>query len=70
MSLILGSENKKGILENIATFIHNLMKPSANRQEQLLVDICTKLDKFNENKLQGNVSPAMFNLMETMMEQN
>ena len=51
MSFIMGSEDKKGALENIADFIHNLMKPSANRQEKLLSDIVTRLEALNEKKM-------------------
>jgi hypothetical protein len=50
MSFIMGSEEKKGVLENVADFIHNLMKPSSNRQEKLLTDICNKLEGLNEKK--------------------
>lgn len=51
MSFIMGSEDKKGALENIADFIHNLMKPSANRQDKLLSDIFTRLEALNEKKM-------------------
>ena len=51
MSFIMGSEDKKGALENIADFIHNLMKPSANRQEKLLSDIVTRLEALNDKKM-------------------
>ena len=56
MSFIMGSEEKKGVLENIADFIHNLMKPSSNRQEKLLSEIVNKLDNLNEKKSTGNDS--------------
>jgi hypothetical protein len=51
MSFIMGSEDKKGALENIADFIHNLMKPSSNRQEKLLSDIVTRLEALNDKKM-------------------
>lgn len=55
MSFIMGSEDKKGALENIADFIHNLMKPSANRQEKLLSDIVARLEALNEKKMNDTV---------------
>jgi chitin synthase len=54
MSFIMGSEDKKGVLENIADFIHNLMKPSSNRQEKLLADIVSKLENLAEKKSEPN----------------
>jgi chitin synthase len=56
MSFIMGSEDKKGVLENIADFIHNLMKPSSNRQEKLLSEIVNKLDNLHEKKSSNNDS--------------
>ena len=50
MSFVMGSEDKPGVLENIADFIHNLMKPSSNRQEKLLADIVSKLESLNDKK--------------------
>ena len=57
MSFIMGSEEKKGVLENMADFIHNLMKPTATRQEKLLTDICAKLENLNEKKTSVGDSP-------------
>jgi len=81
LSFIMGTEGKKGALENIATFITSIMKPSASRHEQLLVDICNKLDYLNENKkppLSANETPRNLNndttsnnlSMQTLLDQN
>jgi chitin synthase len=52
LSLLLGSGEQKGALENAVEFMHNLMKPSNNKQEKLLTEICNKLESLNENKRQ------------------
>lgn len=53
MSVIMGSEGNKGIMENAADFIQNLIKVPAtanSRQEKLLEDIVSRLDNLNETK--------------------
>jgi chitin synthase len=44
MAFIFGDDSRKGMLNSTAVFFQQLIKPSANRQERLLVDICAKLD--------------------------
>lgn len=61
LAYIIGGDGKKGALENIAQFLGSVLKPTANRQEQLLLEICNKLENLNENKnktpLSANETP-------------
>jgi chitin synthase len=58
LSLLLGSGEQKGVLESATEFMNNLMKPSNNKQEKLLTEICHKLEALNDNKRQiGDESP-------------
>lgn len=53
MSIFMGSEDQKGMIENAAEFIQNLIKVPANattRQEKLLEDIVSRLETLNESK--------------------
>jgi chitin synthase len=56
LSLILGSGEQKGALENAVEFLHSLMKPSNSKQEKLLAEICSKLENLNENKRQAGAA--------------
>ena len=71
-----GTEDNKTVLETISGFINSFIKPSNTRQEQLLLDICTKLENLNENKNRTvdktfPVNNKTVNINElTVMEQN
>jgi len=47
---LLGTEGNKGILETLSGFITSLSSSSTSRQEQLLHDICSKLENLNDKK--------------------
>jgi chitin synthase len=65
LAYILGADGQKGAIENIGLFFTSLMKPSATRQEQLLIEICNKLDNLNDNNkkppLSANETPRNLN---------
>jgi chitin synthase len=50
MAKLLGTEDNKGVFESISLFITGLTKSSTSRQEQLLLDICNRLENLNEKK--------------------
>lgn len=50
MAKLLGTEGDKGVFESIGSFITSLTSSKNNRQEQLLIDICNKLENLNAEK--------------------
>ncbi len=74
MSMVLGNNQKKGIIENAAKFINGLVtKTNENKHEKLLTEISNKLDNINEktdkktpmltsanNTILGNETPTSF----------
>lgn len=50
MAKLLGTEGDKGVFESIGSFITGLTSSKSNRQEQLLIDICAKLENLNADK--------------------
>jgi chitin synthase len=45
----MGNGRKKGLLQNVSEFFQHLVKPSSNRQEQLLVEICHRLESLRDS---------------------
>ncbi len=51
MAKLLGTDGDKGVFESISSFIQGITKSSSCRQEQLLLEICSKLENLNEKKM-------------------
>ena len=70
LAKLLGTEDNKGVFESISSFITNITKPSTSRQEQLLVDICAKLENLKETNKCDKTLLSKTSMEFTIVEQN
>ena len=55
MAKLLGTEGNQGVFESLSSFLQGLTRSSSSRQEQLLVEICAKLEGLNEKRLDKSI---------------
>lgn len=75
LSSVLGLGEDQSIVESITTFINGLTANKTNRQEQLLVEICKKLENLNDKKALITIDKTINNTANktcdlTIMDQN
>ena len=71
LSSVLGLGEDQSIVESITTFINGLTANKTNRQEQLLVEICKKLENLNDKKADKTINNTANKTCDlTIMDQN